>query len=43
MVSQGNQPPEKIAKDIQQEVEEEIARAKSLARELNKNKGHNSL
>jgi hypothetical protein len=43
MVSQGNQPPKKIAKEIQQEVEEEIARAESLARELNKNKGHNDL
>jgi hypothetical protein len=43
MVEQGGELPEKTTKELQQEAEEEIARAKRLARELDKRKGHNGL
>jgi hypothetical protein len=42
MVGQDGQPLEKTAKEIQWDVEEDIAHAERLARELNKRKGHNS-
>jgi hypothetical protein len=41
MVGQGGQPLEKNAEEIQWDVEEDIAHAECLARELNKRKGHN--
>jgi hypothetical protein len=43
MVEQGGEMPEKTTKELQREVEEEIAHAEQLARELNKRKGHNGL
>jgi hypothetical protein len=42
MVGQDGQPLEKTAEEIQWDVEEDIAHAERLARELNKRKGHNS-
>jgi hypothetical protein len=41
MMGQGEQPPEKTAKEIALEVEEEIARAARLAKEADKGKRHN--
>jgi hypothetical protein len=43
MVVIGDQSPEKTAKEIQREAEEEMARAECLHRELDKRKGHNGL
>jgi hypothetical protein len=43
MVEQGGELPDKTSKELQQEAEEEIARAKQLAQELDKRKGHNGL
>jgi hypothetical protein len=43
MVGQGDPPPDKTAKEIQREAEEEMARAARLAKELDKRKGHNDL
>jgi hypothetical protein len=43
MVEQGGELPEKTTEEFQREAEEEIARAKQLAWELNKRKGHNDL
>jgi hypothetical protein len=43
MVGQGDPPPTKTTKEIQQEAEEEMAQAAHLARELDKRKGHNDL
>jgi hypothetical protein len=43
MVGNGEPPPAKTTKVIQQEAGEELARATYLARELDKGKGHNGL
>jgi hypothetical protein len=43
MVEQGGELPKKTTEELQWEVEEEIARAQQLARELNKRKGNNGL
>jgi hypothetical protein len=43
MVGQGDPPPTKSTEEIQQEAEEEMARAARLARELDKRKEHNGL
>jgi hypothetical protein len=43
MVEHGGEQPEKTAEEIQREAEEQIARARRLARELDKRKGHNGL
>jgi hypothetical protein len=43
MVEQGGELPEKTIEEIQREAAEEIARAKCLARELDKKKGHNDM
>jgi hypothetical protein len=43
MVGNGEEPPEKIVEEIQRKVEEEIARASRLARELKRGKRHNDL
>jgi hypothetical protein len=43
MVEPGGELPEKTTKELQREADEEIARAKWLAQELDKRKGHNGL
>jgi hypothetical protein len=43
MVGNGEEPLEKIVKEIQRKVEEEITRAARLARELKRGKRHNDL
>jgi hypothetical protein len=43
MVEQGGELSEKTTEELQQEAEDEIARAKHLAWELDKRKGHNGL
>jgi hypothetical protein len=43
MVGQGEEPPEKTIEEIQQEAEEEIARASRLASDAERGKRHNDL
>jgi hypothetical protein len=43
MVEQGHELPKKTTEELQQEVEEDIARAERLAQEHNKRKGHDDL
>jgi hypothetical protein len=43
MVEQGGELPEKTIEEIQQEVEEEIARVVRWTKELDKRKGHNDM